>query len=43
MILARAMHVGLCAARELLCSPHEPNVSIEQVAARVNVSPFHLP
>lgn len=42
MILTRAMHVRLCAARELLCSAHEPGVSIEQLAARVNVSPFHL-
>jgi AraC-like DNA-binding protein len=42
MILTRAMHVRLCAARELLCSPDEPGVSVEQVAARVNVSPFHL-
>ena len=41
MILTHAMHVRLCAARELLFSPHEPGVSIEQLAARVNVSPFH--
>lgn len=42
MILTRAMHVRLCAARALLSSPHEPDVSIAQIAARVNVSPFHL-
>ena len=42
MILTRPMHVRLCEARDLLCSPHEPDISIEQLAARVNVSPFHL-
>lgn len=42
MILTPAMHHRLCAARELLCSEREPEVTIEQVAARVKVSPFHL-
>lgn len=42
MILTHAMHVRLCAARDLLASPHEPDVSIADVAARVHVSPFHL-
>lgn len=42
MILTRAMHARLCAAREILCSPEEPDVSIAEVGARVHLSPFHL-
>lgn len=36
------MHLRLCAARELLCSREEPALSIDDIARRVGVSPFHL-
>ena len=42
MILSPAMHARLCAARTLLCSPDATGLTIEQLAARVNVSAFHL-
>jgi AraC-like DNA-binding protein len=42
MIVTRAMHARLCSARELLVSPALPALGIEQLAARVHVSPFHL-
>lgn len=42
MIVTRAMHTRLCSARELLVDPGLPGMSIAQLAARVNVSPFHL-
>jgi len=42
VILTRAMHARLCEARALLCDPREPSLSIEEIAARVEVSPFHL-
>jgi AraC-like DNA-binding protein len=42
MIISHAMHVRLCAARALLASPQEPDLSIAELAARVHLSPFHL-
>lgn len=36
------MHIRLCSARELLCSRVEPALSIDDIARRVGVSPFHL-
>ena len=42
MILTRTMHARLCEARALLGSRDEPGLSIDEIAARVHVSPFHL-